>query len=106
MSTSKTIIILQKAFLFFMTKRLFQKGWASLSSIELALCLHYPFGAHYNLNKAVLFKSLGKLHPKIDSLQDLDGLGVYQCKMLGGYFFFYHPRSNACTSRDANYIRK
>jgi hypothetical protein len=38
-------------------------------------------------SKAILSKSLGKLHPKIDSLQDPNGLGVYQCKMRGGYFF-------------------
>jgi hypothetical protein len=35
----------------------------------------------------MLSKSLGKLHPKIDSLQDPNVLGVYQCKMSGGYFF-------------------
>jgi hypothetical protein len=54
----------------------------SLSLIELALCLCYPFGDHYNFNKAMLLKSLGKLHPKndypkIDSLQDPNGLRVY-----------------------------
>ena len=35
----------------------------------------------------MLSKSLGKLHPEIDSLQDPIGLGVYRCKMAGGYFF-------------------
>jgi hypothetical protein len=63
------------------------KRWVTLSSIESALCLSYPFGDHYNFNKSMLSKSLGKLHPKIDSLQDPNGLGVYRCKMSGGYFF-------------------
>ncbi len=86
MSTSKTIV-LQKAFLFFTTERSFQKRWVSLTSIESALRLRYPFGDHYNFDKGVLSKSLGKLHPKIDSLQEKNGLGVYRCKMSGGYFF-------------------
>ena len=86
MSTSKTIV-LQKAFLFLTTERSFQKRWVSLSSIESALRLRYPFGDHYNFDKGVLSKSLGKLHPKIDSLQEKNGLGVYRCKMSGGYFF-------------------
>jgi hypothetical protein len=34
----------------------------------------------------MLLKSLGKLHPKIDSLQDPNGLGVYRCKMSVAYF--------------------
>jgi hypothetical protein len=46
------------------------KRRVSLSSIESALRLRYPFGDHYNFDKAMLSKSLGKLHPKIDSLQD------------------------------------
>jgi hypothetical protein len=86
MSTSKTNV-LQKAFLFLTTKQSFQKRWVSLSSIESALCLRYPFGDHYNFDKAMLSKSLGKLHPKIDSLKDPNALGVYRCKMSGGYFF-------------------
>jgi hypothetical protein len=69
------------------TERSFQKRWVSLSSIESALRLRYPFGDHYNFDKRVLSKSLGKLHPKIDSLQEKNGLGVYRCKMSGGYFF-------------------
>jgi hypothetical protein len=60
MSTSKTIV-LQKAFLFLTTERSFQKRWVSLSSIESALPLRYPFGDHYNIDKGVLSKSLGKL---------------------------------------------
>jgi hypothetical protein len=59
----------------------------SLSSIKLALCLRYTFRDHYDFNRAMLSKSLEKLHPKMDSLQDPNGLGVYKCKMLGGYFF-------------------
>ena len=86
MSTSKTIV-LQKAFLFLTKERSFQKRWVSLSSIVSALRLQYPFGDHYNFDKGVLSKSLGKLHPKIDSLQEKNGLGVYQCKMSGGYCF-------------------
>jgi hypothetical protein len=86
MSTSKTKV-LQKAFLFLTTERSFQKRWVSLSSIESALRLRYPFGDHYNFDKAMLSKSLGKLHPEIDSLQDPNGLGVYRCKMSAGYFF-------------------
>ena len=86
MLTSKTKV-LQKAFLFLTTERSFQKRWVSLSSIESALRLRYPFGDHYNFDKAMLSKSLGKLHPKIDSLQDPNALGVYRCKMSGGYFF-------------------
>jgi hypothetical protein len=35
----------------------------------------------------MLSKSLGKLLPKIDSLKDPNGLGVYRCKMSAGYFF-------------------
>jgi hypothetical protein len=85
MSTSKTIV-LQKAFLFLTTERSFQNCWVSLSSIESALRLRYPFGDHYNFDKGVLLKSLGKLHPKINSLQEKNGLGVYRCKMSGGYF--------------------
>jgi hypothetical protein len=75
MSTSKTVV-LQKAFLFLTTERLFQKRWVSLSLIESALRLRYPFSDHYNFNKAMLSKSLGKLHPKIDSLQEPNGFGV------------------------------
>jgi hypothetical protein len=86
MSTSKTVV-LQKAFLFLTAERLFQKRWVSLLSIESALRLRYPFSNHYDFNKAMLSKSLGKLHPKIDSLQEPNGLGVYRCKMSGGYFF-------------------
>jgi hypothetical protein len=86
MSTSKTIV-LQKAFLFLTTERSFQKRWVSLSSNESALCLRYPFGDHHNFDKGVLSTSLGKLHPKIDSLQEKNGLEVYRCKMSGGYFF-------------------
>ncbi len=86
MSTSKTKV-LQKAFLFLTTERSFQKRWVSLSSIESALCLRYPFGDHYNFDKTMLSKSLGKLLPKIDSLKDPNGLGVYRCKMSAGYFF-------------------
>jgi hypothetical protein len=85
MSTSKTVV-LQKAFLFLKTERLFQKRWVSLSSIESALRLRYPFSNHYDFNKLMLSKSLGKLHPKIDSLQEPNGLGVYQCKMPAGNF--------------------
>jgi hypothetical protein len=59
----------------------------SLPLIESALRLRYPFGDHYNFNKAMLSKSLGKLHPKIDSLKDPNALGVYRCKMSGGSFF-------------------
>ncbi len=84
MSTSKTKV-LQKAFLFLTTERSFQKRWVSLSSIESALRLRYPFGDHYNFDRAMLSKSLG--NPKIDSLQDPNGLGVYRCKMSQGYFF-------------------
>jgi hypothetical protein len=73
--------------MFMTTERSFQKRWVSLSSIESALRLRYPFGDHYNIYKAVLSKSLGQLHPEIDSLQDPDGLGVYRCKMSAGYFF-------------------
>jgi hypothetical protein len=86
MITSRTIV-LQKAFLFLTTERSFQKRWVSLSSIESALRLHYPFSDHHNFDKGVLLKSLGKLHPKIDSLQEKNGLEVYRCKMSGGYFF-------------------
>ena len=86
MATSKTAI-LQRAFIFLTTERSFQKRWVSLSSIESALRLRYPFRDHYNFDRAMLSKSLGKLHPKIDSLQDPNGLGVYQCKMPAGYFF-------------------
>ena len=86
MSTSKTKV-LQKAFLFLTTERSFQKRWVSLSSVESALRLRYPFGDHYNFDKAMLSKSLGKLHDKIDSLQDPNALGVYRCKMSGGYYF-------------------
>jgi hypothetical protein len=42
---------------------------------------------NYNFNKSMLSKSLGKLHRKIDSLKDPNALGVYPCKMSGGYFF-------------------
>ena len=84
MSTSKTKV-LQKAFLFLTMERSFQKRWVSLSSIESALRLRYPFGDHYNFDRAMLSKSLG--NPKIDSLQDPNGLGVYRCKMSQGYFF-------------------
>ena len=69
------------------TERSFQKRWVSLSSIESALRLRYPFGDHYNFDKGVLSKSLRKLYPKIDSLQEKNGLGVYRCKMSGVYFF-------------------
>ncbi len=69
------------------TEQSFQKQWVSLLSIESALRLQYPFGDHYNVDKAMLLKSLGKLHPEIDSLQDPNGLGVYRCKMSAGYFF-------------------
>ncbi len=86
MSTSKTKV-LQKAFLFLTTERSFQKRWVSLSSVESALRLRYPFGDHYNFDKSMLSKLLGKLHDKIDSLQDPNALGVYRCKMSGGYFF-------------------
>ncbi len=86
MSTSKTKV-LQKAFLFLTTERSFQKRWVSLSSIESALRLRYPFGDHYNFEKSTLSKSLGNLHPNIDSLQDPNVLGVYRCKMSRGYFF-------------------
>jgi hypothetical protein len=55
--------------------------------IESALCLRYPFGDHYNFDKGMLSKSLGKLHPEIGSLQDPNGLEVYPCKMSAGYFF-------------------
>jgi hypothetical protein len=68
MSTSNTKV-LQKVFLFLTTERSFQKRWVSLSSIESALRLRYPFTDHYNYEKVMLRKSLGKLHPKIDSLQ-------------------------------------
>jgi hypothetical protein len=81
MSPSKTKV-LKKAFLFLTTERR-----VSLSPIESALRLRYPFGDHYNFNRAMLSKSLGKLHPKIDSLQDPNRLGVYRCKMSQGYFF-------------------
>jgi hypothetical protein len=85
MSTSKTKI-LQKAFLFLTTERCFQKRWVSLSSIESALRLRYAFGDHYNFDKAMLSKSLGKLDYKIDSLQEPNDHGVYRCKMSQGYF--------------------
>jgi hypothetical protein len=42
---------------------------------------------HYNFDKAVLSKSLGQLHPKIDSLEEKKSLGVYRCKKSQGYFF-------------------
>jgi hypothetical protein len=102
MSTFKTII-LQKAFLFLTTEQVFEKRWVSLPSIEWALCLlRYPSGDHYDFDQAMLSKSLEELHPKIDLLQDPnDVLGVYRCKMSGGY-----SRSDACTFRDANYIRQ
>jgi hypothetical protein len=32
-------------------------------------------------------KVTGEAAPKIDSLQEPNGLGVYRCKMSGGYFF-------------------
>jgi hypothetical protein len=48
---------------------------------EAALCLRYSFGDHYNFNKEMLSKSLGKLHPKIDSLQDRNDHGVNRYKM-------------------------
>jgi hypothetical protein len=86
MSTSKTKI-LQRAFMFLTTDRSFQKRWVSISSIEAALRLRYSFGDHYNFDKAMLSKSLGKLHPQIDSLQDQNDHGVYRCKMSQGYFF-------------------
>jgi hypothetical protein len=85
MSTSKTKV-LQKAFLFLTSERSFQKRWVSLSSIESALRLRYSFGDHYNFDKAMLSKTLGKIDPKIDSLRDPNGHGVYRCKMSGGYF--------------------
>jgi hypothetical protein len=85
MSTSKTKL-LQKAFMFLTTERCFQKRWVSLSAIESALRLRYTFGDHYNFNKAMLSKSLGQLHYKIDSLQEPDDHGVYRCKMSQGYF--------------------
>ncbi len=66
MSTSKTIV-LQKVFFFLTTERLFQKRWVSLSSIESALRLRYPFGDHYNFDKGVLSMSLVKLHPNTAS---------------------------------------
>jgi hypothetical protein len=86
MSSSKTKL-LQKAFMFLMTEPCFQKRWVSLSSIASALRLRYTFGDHYNFNKAMLSKSLGKLHYKIDSLQEPNDHGVYRCKMLAGYLF-------------------
>jgi hypothetical protein len=43
----------------------FQKRWVSLSSFESALRLRYPFGDHYNFDKAMLSISLGKLHPRL-----------------------------------------
>jgi hypothetical protein len=97
MSTLKTKL-LQKAFLFLTTERSSQKRWISLSSIESSLRLRYPFGDHYNFNKAVLLKSLGKLHPEIDSLQDPNGLGVYCCKMSAGYFFTIQDLMLSCVS--------
>jgi glutaredoxin len=69
------------------TERSFQKRWVSLLSTDSALRLLYPFCDHCNFDKAMLSKSPSKLHLKIDSLQDPNGLGVYRCKMLGGYFF-------------------
>ncbi len=62
-------------------------GELSLTSIESALPLRYEFGDHYNFAKSMLSKSLGKLHPKIDSLQDQNTHGVYRCKTNKGYFF-------------------
>jgi hypothetical protein len=86
MSTSKTKL-LQKAFMFLTTERCFQKRWVSLSAIQSALHLRYTVGDHYNFNKAMLSKSLGKLHYKIDSLEESNDHGVYRCKMSQGYFF-------------------
>jgi hypothetical protein len=57
-----------------------------LPSIEGALCLRYSFGDHYNFNKLMLAKSLGRLHPKIDSSKDQNDHGVYRCKMSQGCF--------------------
>jgi hypothetical protein len=72
------------------------KTKGGISSIELALRLCYSFGDNYNFNKAKLLKSLGKLHPKIDSLQDQHDHGVYPCKMLEGFFLTYerHAKKN------------
>jgi hypothetical protein len=86
MSTSKTKI-LQRAFMFLTTDQSFQKQWVGIPSIEAALCLRFSFGEHYNFDRATLSKSLGKLHPKINSLQEKTQHGVYRCKKSQGYFF-------------------
>jgi hypothetical protein len=51
----------------------------------------------------MLSKSLGKLHPKIDSLQEPNGLGVYRCKMSGGYFFTIQDRMLAPPNMPTTY---
>jgi hypothetical protein len=101
MSTLKTKV-LQKAF------QSFQKRLVSLLSIESALRLRYPFGDHYNFDKAMLSKSLDKLHPEIDSMQDPATNVFVECTPMQdvGRLFLYNPRSDACTSRDADCIRK
>jgi hypothetical protein len=83
----------------------------SLSSIELALCLRYSFGDHYNFTKTILSKSLGNLHSKTNSLEDQNDFGVYRCKMSQGYYFtiqdvtLAHPEMPATRAKDSEWIK-